>query len=216
MAGHSLRSRQWSLVTYAGEDEFQFLLQACKHWAYIYHDKDGVEPHWHLLCVFQNARAFEGLKSLIKSNQNTFGEVIKSTLEDMYKYLTHDKQTDKQLYDKSAVKCDDISFWANVEDNEQNVTDSLIDDILNGLSLRVLARRYGRDFMKNWKSYFDFANLVREQENGGLLKYEREAEYWRFKDMVDGRVQPEEVVALDPSIGVVSQLSIDDLGGKLD
>ena len=216
MASHSLRSRQWSLVTYAGEDDFKFLLQACKHWAYIYHDKDGVEPHWHLLCLFQNARAFEGLKSLIKSYQNTFGEVIKSTLEDMYKYLTHDQQTDKQLYDKSAVKCDDISFWENVGDDEQNITDSLIDDILNGLSLRVLARRYGRDFMKNWKFYVAYANLVREQENGGLLKYEREADYWRFKDMVDGRTQPEETVALDPSTGEVAQLSIDDLADKLD
>lgn len=216
MASHSLRSRLWSLVTYAGEDDFKFLLQACKHWAYIYHDKDDVEPHWHLLCVFQNARAFEGLKSLIKSKQNTFGEVIKSTLEDMYKYLTHDQQTDKQLYDKSAVKCDDISFWENVGDDEQNITDSLIDDILNGLSLRVLARRYGRDFMKNWKFYVAYANLVREQENGGLLKYEREADYWRFKDMVDGRTQPEETVALDPSTGEVSQLSIDDLADKPD
>ena len=134
----------------------------------------------------------------------------------MYKYLTHDKQTDKQLYDKSAVKCDDISFWSNVEDNEQNVTDSLIDDILNGLSLRVLARRYGRDFMKNWKAYVDFANLVREQENGGLLKYEREADYWRFKDMVDGRVQSDEVINLDSPAGEVSQLSIDDLDDRRD
>ena len=134
----------------------------------------------------------------------------------MYKYLTHDQQTDKQLYDKSAVKCDDISFWENVGDDEQNITDSLIDDILNGLSLRVLARRYGRDFMKNWKFYVAYANLVREQENGGLLKYEREADYWRFKDMVDGRTQPEETVALDPSTGEVSQLSIDDLADKPD
>lgn len=36
------------------------------------------------------------------------------------------------------------------------------------------------------------------------------------KDMVDGRTQPEEVVALDPSTGEVSQLSIDDLADKLD
>ena len=37
-----------------------------------------------------------------------------------------------------------------------------------------------------------------------------------YKDMVDGRTQPEEVVALDPSTGEVSQLSIDDLADKLD
>ena len=37
-----------------------------------------------------------------------------------------------------------------------------------------------------------------------------------LKDMVDGRTQPEEVVALDPSTGEVSQLSIDDLADKLD
>lgn len=40
--------------------------------------------------------------------------------------------------------------------------------------------------------------------------------YWRFKDMVDGRTQPEGTVELNPSTGEVSQLPIDDLADKPD
>ena len=181
MAAHGFRSRQWSLVTYASVTEFAPLLTQCEHYAYIFHDKDGVEPHYHLLCVFKNPRALKGIQDTIKSDQNTLGEPVKSSLEEMYKYLTHERETDKVLYPKESVICDSPGFWETLTAEEGSVTDSLIDDILQGLPLRLLARRYGRDFMRNYRGYTDFAYLVCLQERGEMLAYEHYVEKCDFK-----------------------------------
>lgn len=184
MAAHGFRSRQWSLVTYASVVEFSPLLAQCEHYAYIYHDKDGVEPHYHLLCVFKNPRALKGLQDTIKSDQNTLGEPVKSSLEEMYKYLTHERETDKVLYPKESIVCDSVGFWESLTAEEGSITDSMIDDILQGLPLRLLARRYGRDYMRNYKAYILFAHLVDAQEHGYVHAYERYAEIRDFKAIV--------------------------------
>mgnify|MGYP005788592293 FL=1 len=181
MAVHGLRSRQWSLVTYASVAEFAPLLNQCEHYAYIYHDKDGVEPHFHILCVFKNPRALKGIQDTIKSDQNTLGEPVKSSLEEMYKYLTHERETDKVLYPKESVVCDSVSFWETLTAEEGSITDSLIDDILQGLPLRLLARRYGRDYMRNFNAYKWFAQLVYAQEHGTVYSYQRYAEMAEFR-----------------------------------
>ena len=184
MAVHGLRSRQWSLVTYASGTEFAPLLNQIEQVPYIYHDKDGVEPHYHILCVFKNPRALKGIQDTIKSDQNTLGEPVKSSLEEMYKYLTHERETDKVLYPKESVVCDSVSFWETLTAEEGAITDSLIDDILQGLPLRLLARRYGRDYMRNYKAYIHFAHLVDAQERGFEHAYERYAEIRDFKALV--------------------------------
>ena len=161
--------------------EFAPLLNQCEHYAYIYHDKDGVEPHFHILCVFKNPRALKGIQDTIKSDQNTLGEPVKSSLEEMYKYLTHERETDKVLYPKESVVCDSVSFWETLTAEEGSITDSLIDDILQGLPLRLLARRYGRDYMRNYKAYIAFAQLVDAQEHGAVQAYQRYAEMAEFQ-----------------------------------
>lgn len=47
----------WSLVTYAQPNEFERLLKSAKHWAWIYHDKDDKEPHYHIYVSFATKRA---------------------------------------------------------------------------------------------------------------------------------------------------------------
>ena len=172
MAKNGFRSRQWSLVTYASVDEFMKLCVQAEHYAYVCHDKDGVAAHYHVLLVFKNPRALKGLQDVIGSDQNTFGEPVKSSLEEMYKYLTHERVTDKVLYPKESVVCDSVSFWESLVADEGSITDSMIDDILQGLPLRLLARRYGRDYMRNHKAYIAFAQLVYAQEHGAVQAYE--------------------------------------------
>lgn len=190
MSKNNLRSRQWFLMTYSSPDEFKPLLDVCLHYAYIFHDKEDSEPHYHIACVFKNARALSGLISLINSTQNTFGEVVKVSLTAVFDYLTHKNDENKFQYSEELIVFDDLSFWKNCTD-DVNTTDSLIDDILSGLPLRSLAHRYGRDFMKNWRCYVDFARNVAWQENGFKFKYECivddvefENEYKKFKQGV--------------------------------
>lgn len=200
MAKNGYRSRQWSLVTYASVDEFVKLCEQAEHYAYIYHDKDGVAAHYHVLLVFKNPRALKGLQDVIGSDQNTFGEPVKSSLEEMYKYLTHERETDKVIYSHDDLHVDSFGFWDGLTAEEGSVTDAMIDDILSGIKLRLLARRYGRDFMKNHKYYIAFAQLVAAQESGIIQPYEQAADYRSFRDVVEA----------DPPADSFEKLSLDE------
>ena len=72
------RFYSFSIVSYASLSEIQNLLQACRHYVYILHDKDVNEdgslrsPHFHILCTFVQNKSFNSVASLVVSSQNTF------------------------------------------------------------------------------------------------------------------------------------------------
>lgn len=75
------------------------------NFAYILHDKDTketgeeVEPHYHLLLVFKNARSFEAIQRVFKSAH------IEATMNvvSAVNYLIHNGKPNKYSYDKSAI-----------------------------------------------------------------------------------------------------------------
>lgn len=168
---HDYRTRQWSILTYAKEEEFSDLLNCAQHWAWAYHDKDENEPHAHILLIFKHPRAFAGIKAMIKSDQNTLGEPIKKGLHEVYEYLLHRGKPEKYQYAEECRHSDDDDFWEEQKEKEPE-TDSLIDDILAGTPLRILARKYGRDYMRNKTAYESFAFQVKLQEEGVKLPYQ--------------------------------------------
>lgn len=177
------RTRQWSILTYAKEEEFSDLLNSAEHWAWAYHDKDENEPHTHILLVFKHPRAFQGIKAMIKSEQNTLGDPIKKGLHEMYEYLVHKGKPEKHQYPDECRKADDNSFWEEQKEKEPE-TDFLIDDILMGTPLRVLARKYGRDYMRNKTAYESFAFQVALQEKGYKLPYQLYEQRADFRALV--------------------------------
>ena len=75
------------------------------YFAYILHDRDTketgeiVEPHYHLLLVFKNARSFEAIQHLF------IGAHIEETMNivSAVNYLIHNGKPDKYAYKKSAI-----------------------------------------------------------------------------------------------------------------
>ena len=69
------RFYSFSIVSYASLSEIQNLLQACRHYVYILHDKDVNEdgslrsPHFHILCTFVQNKSFNSVASLVVSRQ---------------------------------------------------------------------------------------------------------------------------------------------------
>lgn len=170
---YNKKSRNWFIVTYNKPEDFNNLLNECKEWAYILHDRDiGKEPHYHILAIFENARYFSGVKKLVEGSQNTFLEPVKTSVERCYNYLTHEEETDKELYIETEIYRSDCFNVGGECKSKGDEALQMIDDILNGLSLRELARRYGRDFMKNSSSYLRYASLVAKQEHGTVYEYE--------------------------------------------
>lgn len=152
----------WHISTYAKEEEFQELLNYVPHYAYILHDKDECEPHFHILLSGVNISA-NAIKSRIHSEQNTRFSLMENRYNDFI-YLTHDNIEDKFHYNKSEVVCDNLAFWQlQTAETKEEKNEEFLNDLLT-LSKFQLAVKYGRDFMKNWRNYLEFAQIVSEEE----------------------------------------------------
>ena len=75
------------------------------YFAYILHDKDTketgevVEPHYHLLLVFKNARSFEAIQRIfVKAHIEETLNIVSAI-----NYLIHNGKPNKYAYDKSAI-----------------------------------------------------------------------------------------------------------------
>lgn len=169
MAG--TRQRNWSMVTYASKadiDKKLMSLDSVKHYVYIYHDKDGVQPHWHLVVNFDNSISFNRVCELFTFDGcNTLVESVNS-VKGIYNYLTHCDEPDKHKYDDDDLYSDDFCYW--VRQCNLDRTSEILQAMLDGASLRVLAQAYGREFIFNYHSFRKLADDILIQEK--RLDYE--------------------------------------------
>ncbi len=174
------RERYYSffLMTYnTKEEEIQPLLDKAFKWAWIRHDKDNTPEHLHIICTFKQNKSEASVKRLILGEQNTFAEPLKDKYK-AFQYLTHENEDEtKAAYEESEIHTNDMSYFQKglnkAVGNEEFITDLLnpeMTDFERGC-------KYGRDYMKNIKSYQHFVRLVRFERNiqdyidRGLLIY---------------------------------------------
>lgn len=153
------RYYSFKVVTYHTDiDVIKSFCKNCFKYAYILHDKDDTDPHYHILCTFKQNKSFESVRALMPEGQNTLVKPMKDKRGD-YDYLTHLNCPEKYQYDSSAIVCNDISYFVGKVsqslDNEEFYND-LTDPTK---SLKMLAIRYGRDFMRNFARYREFIEL---------------------------------------------------------
>lgn len=163
-----------SIVSYATEAELKPLLEKARAWAYILHDKDdGKAPHFHAVVTFATEKSFKWVREQVKSEQNTFTEAIKGELSDVIDYFTHKGITEKYHYNDDDIKYHNRDYWKrrlNNGDDEENKNELFLDDLLSAnYSAEGMARKYGRDFIKNFKSYNTFREVVFEERRATAL-----------------------------------------------
>lgn len=151
------RYYSWSLVTYSNPEDWKELLMFAKHYAYIRHDKELCESHYHILLTFEQCRSLNWIRKRINSNQNTLGQYMKDKFS-AFEYLTHQNDTEKILYEKSSIVTDDVNFWLHIN-TEVEKNDEFIDDLLN-LTPFEMAKKYGRDYIKNYTKYDNFRLML--------------------------------------------------------
>lgn len=147
--------------TYATPLEFQNLLDTSFKYAYIYHDKDNVEPHYHILLSFKQNKSFDAVKKLVDSDQNTFVEPLHDPWS-AYCYLTHCDNSgvalpDKYIYSSGDIVSNDTAYWFKTQGGLNSISPSneeFVYDLLDSdLSMREMAVKYGRDYIKNYRAY---------------------------------------------------------------
>ena len=152
----------WFVETYVPSCDFEYALNKASHWAYIYHDRDKCEPHYHVLLHYDNARTGYAVLKDFAHIQNSMAESTDSPVS-CYEYLTHANDVDKFQYPSSDIVCHNPIYWEHFLPSVRDRTQvDFIDDLLNDddIDLSYMARKYGRDFIKNYKAYLDFRREV--------------------------------------------------------
>lgn len=162
----SLKKREvwWFVESYLQESEFQYALSKATHWAYIYHDKDDNEPHYHILLHYDNARSGNAVLRDFVGYQNSFIERCENGPQVCYEYLTHLNDPDKYQYNPDRIVSHNPIYWEHFLPSVRDRTQTdFIEDLLssNELDIVYMAKKYGRDFIKNYKAYMDFRHEVK-------------------------------------------------------
>lgn len=166
------RTRLWTIIAYPTEADL-FRLKMDNHittYAYIIHDKDVLpdgnpkEKHAHILLSLSDAKTFTQVlgwlkREVICSGGNIFAQPLKSR-EKAERYLTHADNPEKYQYPKDAIVTNNSLYWEEPGDTNQESPEELNARFLNDLMFCTpieLARRYGRDYIKNFDRYHGFA-----------------------------------------------------------
>lgn len=153
---------------------------------------DPKEAHFHVCLVLERARRlsdvigwFKECKDFEGEKANTMAEAVTS-LESLEDYFTHSDEASqekgKHQYADEDLKVlpgtpsafDFKTTWDKTggmsrDEKAEEENAQLIDDIISKVSFREMARRYGRDYMKNYKVYREYcANILLEESGGDL------------------------------------------------
>ena len=183
------RSRNFALSTYLSKEQVKDVLfrhdKQIKAYAYIEHNKDlnedktPKENHIHILLrtinniTVDNVRNwFKGYTDLKGLPINTLGQVMHD-ITSSFEYLTHNteqaKADGKYLYDENEVISNDLGYFKNnTEHTEDNITLAIL-ELCEGVPLKEVATKYGRDFIIHYQSIKMLFNDIQRQEGGREL-----------------------------------------------
>lgn len=166
--------RKISILTYANKPQVETILERKKgaytDYAYILHNKDNAPPHIHIFLSFASDRRgidilkwFDNIIDEKGQIVNTRFEPVKNS-ESLIDYLTHKNEQNKQKYEETdIIYSSEQARERLIEDTADNGFNAL-DEMLNGVKLRDIARKYGKDFIRNYISYKTLKNDIIDEE----------------------------------------------------
>lgn len=162
------KHRHFAMSTYISLEEIQEYVkkETIEKYAYILHDKEESEPHYHLVVSFTNPRTWEGVKKdFAKYEQNTLVKVVKS-LDGVLDYLTHKNKPEKYQYPEEAITNNGYYRGASRRntDIEQDIAVSIVEAILEETPKRELLKRFGREYVIYRNRYESLACEIRIEE----------------------------------------------------
>lgn len=184
------RVRSFSLSSYLMKSEVVEVLR--KHerqiraYAFIEHDrdlnKDGTPKprHIHLLLRTVNSRTVDDVRNWFKGFTDDNGMPVNTLGQEMhdirssFEYLTHDTEAaiseGKFRYDAADIVSNDVEYFKGTsERDEDNITLAVM-DLCNGILLRDVALKYGRDFIIHYASIKLLFNDIQLQEGGKSIE----------------------------------------------
>lgn len=133
-----------------------------EHFALCYHDKDIAKPHTHVLLKFYRNESY--LTKIFEFFHCDNISDPSHKLSHCYEYLIHNsrqcKKDKKWVYDEEERIVDDIEYWSKlqvVNTTKDDMCVSIINDIINGVPIYDMVKRYGREYIIHRRHYTDCA-----------------------------------------------------------
>lgn len=138
------------------------------------------EAHYHIVCRFSTETSLSVIRKLQKGTSNVLGKKLKSITMciKLEAYFTHNtekaRKVGKHIYDiGDLVQKENDDYWQKQLDkeleeqekseNQKASNEDFLNDLLaENFSLREMAVKYGRDFIKNFDKYMRFRGLFTE------------------------------------------------------
>lgn len=185
----STRVRCWWLVLYLSRNELMRILMDNRdriaNYAFAYHDYDIYDddvldgsqnvihkkgdlkkPHFHLLIDFFHGHTFTAVKKLFTTDDDAPRVEVTNSRKECFEYLIHRNHLDKFQYSYDIIVSPDIVYYEKFckqgdKRENDNLAEEIINEILKGVSPRLLVARYGRDFVIHMRQYMDCAAEIR-------------------------------------------------------
>ena len=168
-----------------------------EHYAFIYHDSDDSEPHYHfLLCLARSRRLSDVLSSIKKEgNSNVLVESCSSPCS-IVRYFVHADNPEKFQYSADCIVSDtDLSYFDSLS-REKPVKDDVILcaylDLSDSMPVFECAKKYGRDFIIHYnhiKSLLLDSGMILDKgvfrQRGDIVNYNDDFMYRYKNGLVD-------------------------------
>lgn len=163
------RIRSFSLVCYL-ETELEVMnalnsINDLQKFAYIHHDKDDSQPHFHVALVTANGHTLKAISKYFINKTNAVNCFIEPLVspKGIYTYMTHEEEEDKYKYNVNDIISNDSTFFATAE-YINDISVDIINAMLSGMPYRQLVTYFGKHFVYNCKNFEYIVNRIIAQE----------------------------------------------------
>ena len=184
--------KQIAIMTYASKTQVLSILEKKKAaytaYAMIEHDKDKAPKHCHIFIKFNCNRNGTDILKWFELCCDKNGVLVNTRFEQVHSekglhdYLTHSNTPEKHQYSESEIIYSDEN--AREELLKECVQDNgygALEDMLRGVKLKEIARKWGRDFIRHYNAYKMLTEDIRKEEWRETLKEIKEKEKYELK-----------------------------------
>ena len=164
-----------------------------EHYAFIYHDSDDSEPHYHfLLCLSRSRRLSDVLNSIKKEGSSNVLIESCSSPSSIVRYFVHADNPDKFQYSADGIVSDiDLTYFDSLSREKPEKEDFILNaylDLSDSMPVSECAKKYGRDFIIHYnhiKSLLLDSGMILDKgvfrQRGDLVTYNDDFMY-RYKN----------------------------------
>lgn len=150
-----IKRRNYTFALTKDNERIIKIVEKYPKYAYIKHDKDDAEVHYHYYIEFPSPRSLDAVAKELDIPPNMLEQVYSK--KGILQYLTHENAHDKHHYDVSEIKTN-MDLITEINNNNEGVTQEQRDLIINTIADYDEGKISYRQLMKIMEPLFNPRN----------------------------------------------------------